>query len=439
MTTFFKNVDTIAYEGPESTNPLAYRFYDAGRTVMGKTMAEHLRLAVCYWHNFCWGGEDAFGGPTRDMPWRSGDAMQAAKNKADAIFECVSKLGVPYFTFHDADIAPAGDSLKDFIGNVHTMVDYFQPKMQDTGIKLLWGTANAFSHPRFMAGASTNPNPEMFAYAATQVRHALEATHKLGGENYVLWGGREGYDTLLNTDLKREGDQLARFLHMVVEHKYKIGFKGALLIEPKPCEPTKHQYDYDTATVNGFLHRHGLADEFQMNIEANHATLAGHSFEHEIATCMALDCFGSIDANRGDPQNGWDTDQFPNSVESCAQVMYLILQHGGFTSGGFNFDTKVRRQSMDTTDIFHGHIGGIDVLAKSLLVAESMMKTGELAKGVDARYAAWGQDLGQKILSADHTLESLSDWALESNINPKPVSGQQELLENVYNRYVFSK
>lgn len=439
MTEFFPDVASVEYQGSDASDPLAYRFYDAERKVMGKTMAEHLLIGVCYWHNFCWGGEDAFGGATRCMPWVSKDAQQTARNKADAIFEFISKLGVPYFTFHDTDVAAPGDSLKGFVKNFHTMVDYFEQKMAQTGIKLLWGTANAFSHPRFMAGASTNPNPQVFAYAATQVRHALEATHRLNGENYVLWGGREGYDTLLNTDLKREGDQLARFLAMVAEHKHKIGFKGTLLIEPKPCEPTKHQYDYDTATVSGFLHRYGLEKEFKVNIEANHATLAGHSFEHEVASAIALDCFGSIDANRGDPQNGWDTDQFPNSVETCAQVMYHIVKAGGFTTGGFNFDTKVRRQSINTSDLFYGHIGGIDVLAKSLLVAEAMLSGKEFEAVLNTRYQGWSDELGQHILGAKHSLESLSDWALEQDIDPQPVSGQQELLENKLNRYVFAR
>ena len=418
-------------------SPVQYRFYDPKRIVAGKTMEQHLRLAVCYRHNFCWNGGDAFGGATRHMPWLTDDPVQTAHNKADAIFEFIQKLGIPYFTFHDTDVAPTGKNLKESISHFHQIVDLFEKKMAQTGIKLLWGTANAFSHPRYMAGASTNPNPEVFAYAATQVRYALEATHRLNGENYVLWGGREGYDTLLNTDLKREANQLARFLSMVAEHKHKIGFKGTLLIEPKPCEPTKHQYDYDSATVYGFLVQHGLEKEFKVNIEANHATLAGHSFEHEVATAIALDCFGSIDANRGDPQNGWDTDQFPNSVESCTLVLYHILKAGGFTTGGFNFDTKVRRQSIDLDDMIHGHVGAIDVLAKSLLLAEQMLKGQELENQLTTRYQGWDQQFGKAILTGQYTLEGLSDYAVKHDIDPQPVSGRQEWLGNLVNRYLY--
>jgi xylose isomerase len=433
--TCFPTVQPIRYEGEHSKNPLAYRYFDAHKKVLGKTMQEHLRLAVCYWHNFCWGGNDAFGGPTRQTPWHDNDPLKTAEKKCDALFELVTKLGIPYFCFHDRDVAPEGATFAESQKHFEHILNKIERKMSDTGVKLLWGTANLFSHPRYLAGAATNPNPEVFAYAAAQVKSALEATHRLHGANYVLWGGREGYDSLLNTNLKQELDQFARFLSLVVEHKHKIGFKGLLLIEPKPCEPTKHQYDYDTATVYGFLKKYGLEKEFKVNIEANHATLAGHSFEHEVATACALDLFGSIDANRGDPQNGWDTDQFPNSVEELTLVMYRILQHGGFTSGGFNFDTKVRRQSINVEDLFYGHIGGIDVLAKSLLNAAKLLEDKVLDQVVQQRYQGWSQSLGQQVLSGKLTLEQLQQHVLNHNLDPESVSGQQELCENIVRRY----
>src|SRR5579862_2581391 len=322
-------------------------------------MADQLRIAVCLWHSFSWPGSDVFGSGTFDRPWLDprAEPMAAAQGRLDAAFEFLAKLGIPFFCFHDRDVSPEGSTFAQTQANLDAVVDSIAGHMERTGVKLLWGTANLFSHPRYAAGAATNPNPEVFAFAATQVFQALEATLRLGGENYVLWGGREGYDTLLNTDLVRERDQLARFLHMVVDHAHKLGFKGSLLIEPKPQEPTKHQYDYDVATVHGFLLQHGLDKEIRVNIEANHATLAGHSFHHEIATAFALGIFGSLDANRGDQQNGWDTDQFPNSVEELTLAFYEILRHGGFTTGGMNFDSKVRRQSVDPEDLFYGHIG----------------------------------------------------------------------------------
>lgn len=435
---FFENVGKIKFEGENSTNPLAFRYYDENQVVLGKTMKEHLRFAACYWHNFCWAGSDIFGAGTMDRPWTSpfGDQMAHAEQKADVAFEFFEKLGVPYYCFHDTDIAPEGETLQQSHDNVSRIVDIFGQKMEKTGTKLLWGTANLFSNPRFCAGGSTNPDPQVFAYAAAQVKHVLEATHKLGGENYVLWGGREGYDTLLNTDLKREGEQYARFLKMVIEHKHKIGFKGTILIEPKPQEPTKHQYDYDTATVAGFLHKHGLEGEVEVNIEANHATLAGHSFHHEVAVACAEGIMGSIDANRGDPQNGWDTDQFPNDVAECTLVMYEILKAGGLTTGGFNFDTKIRRQSTERDDLFHGHIGGMDIMAKSLLNAAKLIEDAPLSDFVESRYAGWGQDLGKRIMAGEESLESLSKYVHSNNVNPTPNSGRQELLENVVNRYV---
>jgi len=435
---FFKNVEKIKFEGADSTNPLAFRYYDENQVVLGKTMKEHLRFAACYWHNFCWAGSDIFGAATFERPWiqSTGNQLELAEQKAKVAFEFFEKLGAPYFCFHDADIAPEGDSLQEFHDNVDHIVGIFEKEMKRTGIKLLWGTANLFSNARFCAGGSTNPNPDLYAYAAAQVKHAMDVTHRLGGENYVLWGGREGYDTLLNTNLEQEGEQYARFLKMVIEHKYKIGFKGKLLIEPKPQEPTKHQYDYDTATVAGFLHKHGIAGEVHVNIEANHATLAGHSFHHEIAVACAEGVMGSIDANRGDMQNGWDTDQFPNDVAECTLVMYEILKIGGLDTGGFNFDTKLRRQSCERDDLFIGHIGGMDTMAKALLNAAKLIEDAPLSDFVEARYAGWKGELGQSIMSGNQSLDSLSALVLENKINPKQESGRQELLENIVNRYV---
>jgi xylose isomerase len=436
---YFDHTPPIRYEGPQSDNPLAFRHYDKSKQVLGKTLEAHLRIAVCYWHSFCWPGSDIFGQGTFHRPWHQpGDAMERAHLKADAAFEFFSKLGMPYYTFHDTDVAPEGSSLKHYSENFARMTDYLASKQQETGVKPLWGTANLFSHPRYAGGAATSPNPEVFAYAATQVRHALDATHRLGGENYVLWGGREGYETLLNTDLAREREQLARFLGMVAEHKHKIGFAGTLLIEPKPQEPTKHQYDYDVAAVHGFLTQYGLQSEFRVNIEANHATLAGHSFHHEIATAFALGIFGSIDANRGDPQNGWDTDQFPNSVEELTLAFYEILRHGGFTTGGMNFDAKLRRQSVDPEDLFYGHIGAIDNLALALERAAALVENDKLEQFKQQRYAGWDTEFGRKILSGGYSLATLATDAVTHAMNPQHVSGQQERLENLVNRTIYA-
>jgi xylose isomerase len=440
MAEFFTDVQSpIKYEGPDTTNELAYRYYDPDRVVLGKRMEDQLRMAVCYWHSFAWPGSDVFGSGTFDRPWidAPGDPMDAARMKMDAAFEFFAKLGLPFYCFHDVDIAPAGDTYAETKGNLEAMVDYAETKMADTGVKLLWGTANVFSHPRFAAGASTNPDPEVFAYAAAQVHNALDATNRLGGANYVLWGGREGYETLLNTRMRHESDQLARFLHMVVEHKRNIGFDGMLLIEPKPQEPTKHQYDYDSATVHGFLERYDLLGELFVNIEVNHATLAGHSFHHEVAYAVDNGTFGSIDANRGDPQNGWDTDQFPNSVEEMSLATYEIMRGGGFTSGGFNFDTKLRRQSMDRTDLFHGHIGAVDTVAQSLLVAAALIEEGALEAARDARYAGWQGALGSDILAGNLSLADLEARVVSGEIDPTPVSGGQERLENLVNRTLW--
>ncbi len=436
MTGYFNAIAPVSYGGPDSTNPLSFHHYDKDRLVLGKRMEDHLRFAVCYWHNFVWTGLDPFGGATFERPWfQGGSPMELARLKADAAFDFFSKLGAPYYCFHDRDVAPEGATPRESQDNFKRIVELLGEKQQATGMKLLWGTANLFSHRRFMSGAASNPDPEIFAMAALQVRDAMDATLKLGGENYVLWGGREGYETLLNTKLGQELDQLGRFLNMVVEYKHKIGFKGAILIEPKPREPSKHQYDFDTATVYGFLARYGLEKEVKVNIEANHATLSGHSFEHEIATAAALGILGSIDMNRGDAQLGWDTDQFPNSVPETALALYHILQAGGLGSGGMNFDAKVRRQSIDAVDLFHGHIGGMDLCARALLIAEKMIQDGQLQRELDARYAGWAAPQGRAILAGQVSLDQLADQVLEKNKDPSPVSGRQEYLENLVNRF----
>jgi xylose isomerase len=435
---YFEHISPIRVASTDNSQALAFHHYDPARLVLGKRMDEHLRLAVCYWHSFVWPGVDMFGSGTFHRPWHGGgEPMALARQKADAAFDFFRRLGAPFYTFHDTDVAPEGDSLGDYVRNLSAMVDVLEAKQAETGMKLLWGTANLFSHPRYAAGAASSPQPEVFACAATQVFHAMAATHRLGGANYVLWGGREGYDTLLNTDLRRERAQLGRFFQMVVEHKHRIGFKGTILIEPKPQEPTKHQYDYDSATVYGFLKEFGLEQEVRVNLEANHATLAGHSFHHEVATAISLGIFGSIDANRGDPQNGWDTDQFPNSVEELTLVMYEILRNGGFTTGGFNFDTKVRRQSSDAADLFHGHVGAIDALALALERAAAMIERDVLAAFKEARYAGWEAPFGKQILQGDFSLQALAEEAVRRDLRPAHVSGQQEYLENVVNRFIY--
>ncbi|MGZ6256477.1 MAG: xylose isomerase [Candidatus Limnocylindria bacterium] len=437
---FFPDVPgRVPFGGVRSTDPLSFKVYQPDRMVLGKRMEDHLRIAVCYWHSFNWPGSDVFGSGTFDRPWLDPrlDPMIAARAKLEAAFEFFDKLGVPFFCFHDRDIAPEGRTFAESTSNLTAIVAEAEAHMARTGVRLLWGTANLFSNPRYAAGAATNPDPEVFAYAAAQVKVMLEATHRLGGANYVLWGGREGYETLLNTDLKREEQQFARFLTLVAEHKHRIGFKGTLLIEPKPQEPTKHQYDYDVATVYGFLARHRLEGEYRVNIEANHATLAGHSFQHEVATAVALGIFGSIDANRGDYQNGWDTDQFPNSVDELSLALYEILQGGGIGTGGFNFDAKLRRQSLDRSDLFHGHIGGIDAVARALLVAAALIEHGTLEEHRKARYEGWAGPLGRSILSGDELFEMLAGRVLTGEIDPKPRSGRQEQLENVVNQAIW--
>ncbi len=434
---YFAEFPTIAYEGPDSDNELAYRFYDKNRVVFGKTMEEYLRFAVCMWHTFCWPGSDVFGAGTFQRPWLANpDATQAAAQKRETALGFVQKLDLPYYCFHDVDVMEAATDVASYQRNFATAVDHLEALQGQTGRKLLWGTANLFSDPRYAAGAATSPDPEIYAWAALQVRSALDATKRLGGANYVLWGGREGYETLTNTDLKRELDNFGRFLSLVVEHKHKIGFTGTILIEPKPHEPTKHQYDFDSATVYGFLKRYGLEKEVCVNIEANHATLSGHTFEHEIATAAAFGIFGSIDANRGDHQNGWDTDQFPNSVEETTLAMLEIVRAGGFTTGGFNFDAKVRRQSVDAEDLFHGHIGGVDVVAAALLNAERIIADGRIDAFKAQRYAGWDGELGQMIHRDGTSLSDIADHAISANLDPKHKSGKQERLENLINRFV---
>ena len=437
---FFPGVEgPIRFGGLGSTDPFSFKVYQPDRLVLGRRMEEHLRIGVCLWHSFAWAGTDMFGLGTFDRPWiGAADPMAGARARLAAAFEFLEKMGVPYYCFHDRDVAPEGRTFAESSANLEAIVDEAAAHQERTGVRLLWGTANLFSHPRYAAGAATNPDPEVFAYAAAQVRQMLEVTQRLGGTNYTLWGGREGYETLLNTDLAREGRQFARFLHLVAEHKHKIGFEGTLLIEPKPMEPTKHQYDYDTATVHGFLVRNGLEDEYRVNIEANHATLAGHSFHHEVAYAIANGVFGSIDANRGDYQNGWDTDQFPNSVEELSLAVYEILRGGGFTTGGCNFDAKLRRQSLAPEDLLHAHIGGIDTLARSLLVAAEMLEAGRLEALREARYAGWDGPLGGSILDGDATLASLADRVASGEIDPRPVSGRQELLEGIVNQHIWA-
>ena len=436
--TYFQSVDPIKFEGPQSQNPLAFHWYDKDRVVMGKRMEEQLRFAVCYWHSFSWNGFDPFGyDGTFERPWQQmAEPMAAAHAKADAAFEFFKKLGAPYSCFHDREVAPEGSSPRESANHLRAMVDVLAAKQESSGIQLLWGTANLFSHRRFMSGAATNPDPEIFALAALQVKEAMDATMKLGGANFVMWGGREGYETLLNTRMGQELDQMGRFLHMVVDYKHKIGFKGTILLEPKPREPSKHQYDFDVATVFGFLQKHGLEKEIRVNIEANHATLAGHSFEHEIASAIDLGIFGSIDMNRGDMQCQWDTDQFPNSVAETALAMYLIMQAGGFSTGGLNFDSKVRRQSIDPQDMFYGHIGAMDVAARALLVAEQMLQDGRFAAHTKARYAGWEAPLGQQIMGGGLSLDSLAEQVLAANRDTAPVSGRQEYLENLLNSFL---
>jgi xylose isomerase len=424
----FTEIAPVRFEGPDSANDYAYRVYDAKRIVLGKTMEQWLRCAVCYWHSFSWPGSDIFGAGTLPRPWLAPIVTQAmAEARATAAFDFLARLGLPYFTFHDVDAMATASNLREHEANLRRIEEVLAENIRSSGVRLLWGTANLFSHPRYAAGAATSTTPEVFAWAAAQVRMALDTTQRLGGDNYVLWGGREGYDSLLNTNLKRELDQYGRFLAMVVEHKHKIGFKGAILIEP--FEPTKHQYDRDVATVYAFLQRYGLVNEVQVNIEVNHATLAGLDFEHEVAASMAYGIFGSIDINRGDPRNGWDTDQFPNNAQELVPAMLQLIEHGGFDTGGFNFDAKLRRQSIDPADLFLAHIGGVDTLARALLGAAALVEQGRVKSLVSERYASWRGALGSKIDSGQFSLATLADHARDANLDPRPISGKQELFE----------
>lgn len=438
---YFSFQQALAYRGPafvpSEREPFAYRYYDKNRQVLGKSMQEQLRFAVCYWHSFGWAGTDPFGDPSFERPWHgTGDPMAQALHKADVAFDLFRLVDAPFFTFHDRDVAPEGASLAEFHTNLRRIGEVFARKMQDTGVRLLWGTANLFSHRRYMAGAATNPDPEVFRYAAAQVKNVLELTHELGGANYVLWGGREGYETLLNTDLKRELAQLGRFLQLVVEHKHKIGFKGQILIEPKPAEPTKHQYDRDVAAVFGFLREHGLEREVKVNIEQNHALLAGQTFEHEIAMAQALGIFGSLDMNRGDELLGWDTDQFPNNLPQVALSLYEVLKGGGIGQGGLNFDAKLRRQSIDPDDLVWAHASAMDLCAQALLVAERMLQDGALQRHVQQRYAGWDSEAGRAILNGERSLEDLAREVAERGLDPRPRSAQQERLEHLVNSYL---
>lgn len=433
-TGFFDGINKLAYEGPESQSDLAFRHYNPDEVVLGKTMKDHLRFAIAYWHSFAWEGGDPFGGQTLLRPWHPQDDMGRAKLKADVAFEMFDILGAPYFCWHDADLRPEQGNFADNLSTLNEITDYLGEKMQASGTKLLWGTANMFSDKRWMGGAATNPDPDVFAFAAATVKGCMDATHKLGGENYVLWGGREGYETLLNTDMGQELDHMGRFLSMVVEYKHKIGFKGQILVEPKPQEPSKHQYDYDAATCIGFLRKYGLENEVKLNLEQGHAILAGHSFEHEIAVAASEGMLGSIDMNRNDYQSGWDTDQFPNNVPEVALTYYHILKAGGLGAGGTNFDAKIRRQSIDPIDLIASHAGGMDICARGLKAAAAMVEDGGLEQALNERYAGWGTPEAKAMLNSD--LASISERVLADGINPSPRSGRQEILENYVNRFV---
>jgi xylose isomerase len=428
----------VRYEGLNSTNPLAYRHYDAEKIVLGKPLKDHLRFSVAYWHSLAMTGGDPFGEGTIERPWFApGDGIERAKEKADAAFELFRVLGLPFFCFHDRDVVPEGANLKETLSNLHTLADYLQKKIETSSTKLLWGTANLFSHRRFMSGAATNPDPEVFAWSATTIKHCIDVTKQLGGSNYVLWGGREGYDTLLNTDMKQELSQFARMLHLVVDYKHKIGFKGQILIEPKPKEPTAHQYDFDTATVYGFLKKHGLENEVRVNIEANHALLAGHSFEHEIATAVDNGILGSLDINRGDALLGWDTDQFPLDLYSLTVSLYHVIRGGGLGVGGMNFDAKVRRQSIDAEDLVAAHVGGADLCAKAFLLAADLYEKKTLQSVLDERYAGWKKPEAEAILAGKLSLEEIAAQSEAAGINPQPRSGRQEKLENLLSRHIY--
>ncbi|TNE69263.1 MAG: xylose isomerase [Bacteroidetes bacterium] len=434
---YFKGIGRIPFEGPETDNPLAYRFYDENRVVAGRTMREHFKFAVAYWHTLCGTGGDPFGAPTKAFPWLNvQDPVQQAKDKMDAAFEFITKLGLPYYCFHDFDLVAEADTLAQSEQRLQAIGAYAREKMNASGVRLLWGTANLFSHPRYMNGAMTNPDFTVVAHAGAQVKMALDLTIALGGENYVFWGGREGYQSLLNTDMKRELEHMARFLHMAKDYARKQGFAGTFFIEPKPMEPSKHQYDFDSATVLGFLREHGLLDDFKLNVEVNHATLALHSFQHELQVAANAGMLGSIDANRGDYQNGWDTDQFPNNVYEITEAMLVILESGGLRGGGINFDAKTRRNSTDLVDLFHAHIGGIDVFARALLAADAILHHSDYRTLRRERYASFDKGDGKAFESGQLQLEDLARMAASANGDIALQSGKQERFENILNRFV---
>jgi len=433
---YFNGIQKIEFEGRDSKNPFAFRWYDAGQVLAGKPMKEHFRFAIAYWHSLCGGGADPFGAPTRPMPWlESSDPMQRAKDKMDAAFEFISKLGVPYYCFHDIDLIDEGDSIQEYESRMHSITDYALEKQKETGVKLLWGTANLFSHPRYMNGAATNPDFDVVARAGVQVKAAIDATIKLGGENYVFWGGREGYISLLNTNVKKELDHLATFLKMARDYGRTNGFKGTFLIEPKPMEPSKHQYDFDAATVIGFLREYDLMDDFALNLEVNHATLAGHTMEHEMQIAANAGLLGSMDANRGDYQNGWDTDQFPIDIYELTQMMLVFLESGGFKTGGINFDAKLRRNSSDLEDLFIAHISGMDAFARALVVADAILSQSDYRALRNDRYSSFHEGPGLAFEKGTLRLEDLRTHAEKSG-DPKQISGKQELFEQLINMYI---
>jgi xylose isomerase len=433
---YFKGIGKIKYEGRETDNPLAFRWYDENRVVGGKTMKEYLRFACAYWHSFCGSGADPFGEPTHLFAWNEkSDAVERAKDKADAAFEFITKLGMPYYCFHDVDAVDYTNDINDNDKRLQAITAYLGEKQKASGVKLLWGTANLFSNRRYMNGASTNPDFHVLAHGGAQVKAALDATIALGGENYVFWGGREGYMSLLNTNMKREKDHFARFLHAAKDYARKNGFKGKFFIEPKPCEPSKHQYDYDSETVIGFLRQHDLLNDFSLNIEVNHATLAGHTFAHELQIAADAGLLGSIDANRGDYQNGWDTDQFPIDLYELTEAMLVIVEAGGFKGGGINFDAKIRRNSTDPEDLFYAHIGGMDAFARALIVADNILQKSDYKKIRAARYSSFDSGKGKDFESGKLTLEDLRAYAVE-NGEPAVKSGKQEYLENIINQFI---
>jgi xylose isomerase len=433
----FPNISKIQFEGPRSKNPLAFKHYNADEIVEGKTMRDHLRFSVVYWHTFRGRGVDVFGAGTMLRPWDDGtESLKNAQNRVRVAFEFIEKLGAPFYAFHDRDVAPEGKTINESNKNLDAVVKVLKEEQKRTGIKLLWGTANLFSNPRYMHGAATSPNADVFAFAAAQVKKALEVTHELGGEGYVFWGGREGYSTLLNTDMKRELDHLAKFLHMAVAYKKKIGFKGQFYIEPKPKEPTKHQYDSDAAACLNFLHEYGLKEHLKLNLETNHATLAGHTMQHELEVAAAADALGSIDANTGDLLLGWDTDQFPTDIYLTTQCMLTILKAGGLKTGGVNFDAKVRRESFEPEDLFHAHIGGMDAFARGLKIAAAIRKDGRLAEFVKQRYASWDSGIGAKIESGKASFSDLEKYISKKGEAVANQSGRQEFLENLINEFI---